>query len=87
MARLPKHVSDIDEYKTKLENQYRVVLRNLEGSKAELSDAKKYFVNPDEVTLEDAQYIRVIDSTDLTIACKDMKGLMDNIIMKFAKRD
>lgn len=87
MARIPKHILDIKEYKSKLENQYLELIKRLEGSVAELSDAKSYYAYPDEIGYEDAESLRVIDTTDLKIACDDMKRLMDSIKMKFTKKD
>ena len=87
MARLAKHTYDIDVYKKKLEQSYQTILEELSGSVAELSDAKSYYAHPEEVGKEDAKLLRVIDTTDLKIACDDMKRLMESIKMKFTKKD
>lgn len=86
MARLIKHRIDIKEYQAKLESQYNLVSFQLNGSKGEISDAKKYFNSP-EVCEDDTEIIKIIDSADLEIACNDMIQLMQNIKRKFTKKD
>lgn len=86
MARLIKHRLDIKEYQAKLENQYNLVSSQLNGVKAEISDAKKYFNSP-EVCEDDTEIIKIIDSADLEIACNDMIQLMQNIKRKITKKE
>lgn len=86
MARIVKHKIDVKEYTEKLCKQYEIVNNLLNGSLAEREDAIAYFKNP-HVGLEDQQVLRVIDKTDLEIACDDMIQLMKNIKKKFRVKD
>ncbi len=86
MARIVKHHIDVKEYTEKLCKQYEIVSKLLNGSLAEYEDARAYFKDP-SVGLEDQQLLRVIDKTDLEIACDDMIQLMKNIKKKFSTKD
>lgn len=87
MARIVKHTHDIETYKKKLEDSYKEVVNELDGCEATLREAKSYYVNPDEVGSDDIEFVRVINSDDLKIACNSMKQVLDNIKVKFTKKD
>lgn len=86
MARLLKNKFDIKDYQEKLEQQYNLVLFQLKGSMAEISDAKAYYKTP-TVSGDDAEHIKIIDSSDLSIECDNMIQLLKNIKTKFTKKD
>lgn len=86
MASLIKSSIEIKDYQEKLEQQFNLVSHLLDGAKAEISDAKKYFKVP-SVSEDDIRNIKIIESSDLSIECDNMIQLLKNIKTKFTKKD
>lgn len=87
MARLLKGDLKLKESQKELKTEMEKLLKTLDGAVPQEEDLRKHYKFPDEISIGDYEYYRIIDSKEIKEALIDVNTCLSKIRERFTTKD